>query len=504
MEKVIAFVRVSTEVQEMEAQKAEIIKYIKADGYKEKDIIIIEYQGASAIKVDEMYQDMIDKLKAAITTNPNIKACYLWSLDRLGRRDDLLMSLKNFFIGHRVNLILLNPTLRLLNEDGSLNTGAEVAYALLAVFAKQEMETKKERFRRSKERNKAIGKYNGGIIQYGFSVNEKGYFVVDEKEADVIRLVYDLYLNGYSTYTLRDELKARGIKTRNGSYFRQGYVSKILNFHEYVDAGIITQETYDKADKIKAENLNKPTPHNRPTKRDYLLNRLITCPCCGMHFVAKATCYICVGNKISGCVNNVSLDITTVDSIVWYVAKEQEKLIRLNTDNSKTLADAQERLSVALQKIDVCKSSLAKLEGNRERILELYMNGDISREKKDDSIAKTSAKADTLNTEIATLEREIDNTRKLIDDLNHPNLDFFYKISKGVELETERKKEIIRKNIADVRFGEWHNTPNKCIEILVKSVTGEEHCFRYFPHRNKFGYKVEYKTKDGFRSMMSL
>lgn len=504
MKKVIAFVRVSTDAQELEAQREELLNFIRSDGYTDNEILIIEYQGASAIKVDAMYQGMIEKLKEAITTNNEIKACYLWSLDRLGRRDDLLMGLKAFFIEHRVNLVLLNPTLRLLNEDGSINSGAEVAIALLATLSAQEMRIKQERFKRSKERNKAIGKYNGGIIQYGYTVNEKGFFVVNEEEASVIRLVYELYIDGYSTYTLANELKARGIKTRKNCYFRQGYVSKILNTSQYVEAGIITQEIYDRADKIKADNINKPMPHNRPTKRDYLLNRLITCPCCGLHFVAKASCYICVGYKTIGCDFNVSLDINTVDKIVWYATKEEEKLIRLNTDNSKTLADAQERLAVALQKIEVCKSSLAKLEGNRERILELYMSGEISKSKKDEMIGKNAAKADTLNTEITTLEREIELCNKMIDNINHPNMDMFYEVSKSVELESDKKKEIIRRHIADVRFGEWHNTPKKCIEISVLTVRGDKKVFRYFPHHNEFGFKVEYKTKNGFRSLQSL
>ena len=48
--KVIALIRTSTEKQEVESQKRELIEYILKDGINEDDIIIVGQKGASAIK----------------------------------------------------------------------------------------------------------------------------------------------------------------------------------------------------------------------------------------------------------------------------------------------------------------------------------------------------------------------------------------------------------------------------------------------------------------------
>ena len=55
--KVIAIIRTSTIQQEIESQKQEVLAMALADGYSEKEIVVIGKQGASAIKVDEAYKE---------------------------------------------------------------------------------------------------------------------------------------------------------------------------------------------------------------------------------------------------------------------------------------------------------------------------------------------------------------------------------------------------------------------------------------------------------------
>ena len=149
--KVIALIRTSTEKQEVESQKRELIEYILKDGINEDDIIIVGQKGASAIKLDEAYKRNLDIVYKHIDEG-NISAVYAWHLDRIGRNEEVLMNFKYKLIDNKVQLVIKNPSLRLLDEDGSVNAGMEMAFSLFATMAKQEMGTKARRFERAKRR----------------------------------------------------------------------------------------------------------------------------------------------------------------------------------------------------------------------------------------------------------------------------------------------------------------------------------------------------------------
>lgn len=155
--KAILLLRVSTEKQEIESQKEELTKLAIADKYKTKDLIYIEGVGASAIKLNDKYLAEVDELFSTIEQDKSINTVYAWEISRVGRNEEMLMKIKNFLIEHRVNLIIKEPSLRLLNPDGSVNNGTELAFSLFATMSAQEFKVKKERFKRGK----------GGTVQRG-------------------------------------------------------------------------------------------------------------------------------------------------------------------------------------------------------------------------------------------------------------------------------------------------------------------------------------------------
>ena len=209
--KVIAIIRTSTTQQEIESQKKDVIAMALADGYSEDEIVVVGKQGASAIKVDDAYKKNIKQVYNLIDNEPSIKAVYAWGIDRIGRNEEILMKLKNTLITKKIQLIIKEPSLRLLNEDGSVNTGVELAFSLFATMSKQEMEQKNARFARARKRNDALGIYNGGYIPFGYKIENK-YYVINEEEAKIVRLVFEELASGaYSCDGLARELQSRGI-----------------------------------------------------------------------------------------------------------------------------------------------------------------------------------------------------------------------------------------------------------------------------------------------------
>ena len=261
MARVLLLVRTSTIKQEIATQTQELVDYAIADGYKKSDLIIIEGVGASAIKLNDVYLAEIENLYNTIENDKSINAVYVWELSRLGRNEEILMRLKNFLIAHKVQLVIKNPSLRLLNNDGSVNNGVELAFSLFATMSKQEMEIKQERFMRSKARNKAEGKYNGGKIKLGYKLDNNKYFIINEEKAQVVRQCFDWYINGMSLYKIYYKLVNMGIYFSLQNFPTGGKrVGVLLRDKAYIGEGIYPQivdaEVFNKAQTILS-NRNK-------------------------------------------------------------------------------------------------------------------------------------------------------------------------------------------------------------------------------------------------------
>ena len=196
MTQYLAIIRTSTERQEVETQRKELLEFIKKDGVDTKQVTVIGEAGASAIKLDERYKRNLEKVYSLIDQG-GIKCVYAWALDRIGRNEEVMFRFKQYLIDHQVNLKIVNPSLVLLNADGSVNSGMEIAFSLYVTMAKQEMEQKKARFKRGKKRNYETGRFNGGSRPiFGYKVNDDGYVVPDPEESEMIVTLYELYSTG--------------------------------------------------------------------------------------------------------------------------------------------------------------------------------------------------------------------------------------------------------------------------------------------------------------------
>ena len=130
-----------------------MLKVAAKDGFTESNgnIIIIGEQGASAIKLNELYQQEVNQLLDTINTVPEVSKIYVWEISRLARNKAAFQSMEEAIIKKRVQLVCNVPSLKLFDEDGDgnvtdVNQGSELTFDLLVTLAKQEMEIKKRRF----------------------------------------------------------------------------------------------------------------------------------------------------------------------------------------------------------------------------------------------------------------------------------------------------------------------------------------------------------------------
>jgi len=427
---VIALIRTSTISQEVESQRDELLNFIKQDGINEKNIIVVGQAGASAIKVDDAYKRNINEVYRLIDEG-NITAVYAWAIDRIGRQEEILFAFKNKLIEKRIQLVIKNPNLKLLDNDGKVNSGMEMAFSLFATMAKQEMESKKARFERAKRRNAENSKYNGGRVHYGYLADNDGKIIVNDDEAKLIELIYNLYASGeYSTTTLTKELQNRGYKMR-GKNISLHFVTNMLNSTAFIGYSIynkyevvngrktnkilytqkrtypriISDDLFNKVqERLKANHKGDIT---KQTKHIHLASKLILCPTCGRHWFASNRAYQCIGHKYHGqnlhgyttCPNGESISIEWLDVAVWSVAKKCEMEYIYNFTESKA-EEAKKQIEVNNQKITTIESKLTKIDDRRKRIAVMYIEGEITKEEQ-------TKQAYRIKSDIANYEREI-------------------------------------------------------------------------------------------------
>lgn len=493
--KALGIIRISTVRQEMEAQKVELVDFIKRDGFIDDDIIIIEGEGASAIKLDDYYIANMEKVKALVEKG-GIKCVYAWHIDRIGRDEEFLMGFKKMLVSNKVNLKIKNPTLCLFNEDGTVNGGMELAFSLFATMAKQEMDTKKARFERTKKRNAEQGKYNGGFVQFGYMVDENGKIVECKEEADQVRLLYELYASGkYSYSTLAREMAERGY---NGMVTERQQIHRLLHKPQYVGRKaentsmpytyprIISDELFEKVAEIsKGNNLVA----DKSTKRYYFATKLAVCPSCGYHLIGRANHYCCINaNQNNGkCTDHQAIATEALDGLLFMVAAERHLLfLAQNSDlEAKRLED---ELGIISEKRRALVANGDVVEQKIERAKTLFLKGLSTEQELDRTIAKIRKEDDERIAGIMAYDEKIRQIESQLHALeNKSEYDGLLEQWDGVldeESEKERQK-IVRMHVSKVVVDKENERKMaaKIIEITLSN--GEVLKFKYKPHEQK-------------------
>ncbi len=106
-------------------------------------------------------------------------------------------------------------------------------------MSRREYKTIVRRLVRGRESSAAEGKYVGSIAPYGYRreklAREKGWTLVPEpEEAETVRLIFRLWLQGRGTKNICHELNERGIPTRHGGKWEYSTISAIIRNPVYM------------------------------------------------------------------------------------------------------------------------------------------------------------------------------------------------------------------------------------------------------------------------------
>lgn len=476
MAKVILLVRVSTFKQEIEAQKRELQELAIADGWKQRDLIIIEGVGASAIKLNDIYLQEMEQLYKTIEEN-EIGAVYAWEISRIGRNEEILMKFKNFLINHNVQLVIKNPSLRLLNADGSVNKGVELAFSLFATMSKQEMELKQERFRRAKERNKAEGKYNGGRIKLGYRLDKNKYFIIDEEKAQLVRNIFEWFVNdGLSQKKIHERLLDMGIFQGKDLFCTRGKrIGEIMRDKAYIGEGnypqIVSNEIFEQANEKMA---NRHKWHT--SKNIFFCKGLIKDTTTGATLVARSATLVYQLRHVTHC---IALNINVMD----YIAQYSANILMAHYNSVKAQTNRNEYKLKLEENKNIIAAKQAQIK-EHEKAIERAINMNIKQpkyfptEKMEQVIKQNETIIDKLNETITDLQTE--NTR--MNNWLKGNQQFINTI-KGVS--DKKKQEMIHQVIDRIEITklEQHH-----FKIVIKNKIGVI-CDSWFDYKSQ-GHKL--------------
>ena len=249
--KVAAYARVSTELDEQqssyEAQIEYYTKKIKShDDWEFAGIFADEGISGTSIKKRVAFQEMILRAMSG-----DIDIILTKSISRFGR-----------------NTVDVLETVRKLKEYGvevlfekesisSLDPTCEMILTFMSSIAQEESRSTSTNVRWAHKKRMEEGRVSMSFDHFlGYQKGPDGRPEIVEKEAKVVRLIYDLLLQNYTLRQIAEILEAKGYKSPAGKdKWHETTIRSILTNEKYAGKAIL-QKTYtvDFMDKVRKKN----------------------------------------------------------------------------------------------------------------------------------------------------------------------------------------------------------------------------------------------------------
>ena len=277
MKHVVIYARVSSntmdQLESLKAQVSGLTKFIS--GHNNWKLVDIHMDIASAKKDSfrPAFHKMIEECKAGLTDIVVVK-----SISRLGRDTVEVLDAINTLRESQVRIIFKQE------ELDSLTVGSSLLISTVEACTQAENETRSANIKwgiKQRASNGSLGFYRRKC--YGYDKDENGDLIINKEQAEVVKLIFDLYLDGKSILGIVEELKDRNIKSPTGKDdWPKRSVEKMLSNEKYIGVSvvnvggkegqiyklnnshpsIITKEIFDTVQEEKRKRSNMVTDEN--------------------------------------------------------------------------------------------------------------------------------------------------------------------------------------------------------------------------------------------------
>lgn len=220
--RVVAYTRVSTDGQVgedkfgLEAQRSQIIEYCEKN---DMEIMAwFEDAGESGAKEREGF----DEIVYGEVSNPPVEAVIVAKTDRVARDVNVYYYYKMLLKKKGMELISI------AEDFGQLGVFAPMLESFVICAAQMERDNITKRMSGGRKVKASKGGYSGGRAPMGYRIEDGGY-VVEPREAELVRRVYALREEGVSIRGIASRLEEEGFVGRSGCALSFSVVKNILN-----------------------------------------------------------------------------------------------------------------------------------------------------------------------------------------------------------------------------------------------------------------------------------
>ncbi len=362
--KTALYIRVSTDSQaeegySIEAQEKKLKQWCELKNVENYEIYIDGGFSGSNFNRPEITR-LVKEIKANL-----IESVVVYKLDRLSRsQKDTIFFLEDVLNPHNTNFISLNENFDTTTPYGKAMIG------ILSVFAQLERENIRERTRMGMTERVRRGLWmGGGRVPLGYDYDKSKGILIPNQDAEKIREIFDLYLQGYSTTKLAKIYNfPGGDKMVANILDRETYTGKIKYNGEIIDGmheAIIDNNIFNKV-KEERRKRTKVSMSNS----EYLLSGIVYCGVCGakMRYQKwgksdiKIYCYSQQKSKVnlikdSNC-DNHKINSDELESIVLL---DLFKKINKTEPINQTLYKRSDILNVLQKQYDITAAKIKRL-----------------------------------------------------------------------------------------------------------------------------------------------
>lgn len=456
MKKAAIYARVSTEKQEeqktIESQLAELREVCRKDGVQ----IVKEYID-DGISGGALARPGLDRLRDDASRDI-FEAVYFLSPDRLARKYVYQAIVMEELKKKGIEIIFLNKPVT-DNPEDQLLLGIE---GLIAEYERAKILERTRRGRFHRARN---GEMLGGTAPLGYhyvkkTKNRPAYYEFNEKEAEIVKLIFSLYLEHKSTSKVVKVLAEKKIRTKNyAKYWSKGLIHKILINECYIgtahynkhDKGggkwrvrekdewipikvpkIINEDTFNLVQKILKSH------RGGKRRRIYILSGLVRCKHCGSKYIGSSPSsnqrfYYRCGNiqrrypLPRNCfARNVRAD--KIEGAVLNAIKEALIKPQILVDHILNLAGGILKRGINAEKEKEGLISKKKIiEDKKAKLLELYLESVIEKEAYLEKKQEVEERVKELDMRIEEMDQKVPN---MSEDLIIQNVQYFCDLAK--------------------------------------------------------------------------
>lgn len=343
----------------------------------------------------------LNKLVKAIGSK-EVQGVFIYGIDRLSRDFLEYRLLKELIIKNEIRLFDTSGEVDLASASADLLNDIK---SLLGEFETKQLASRvKDNLLKSAEKGHAGG---GPLLNYGYKKAEDRMLVVDEKEAETVRLIYQMCIDGKGSKVIANTLNEMSIPTKRNSVKKgqmkvKGKEKTEFNWRDAVIYRILTNPIYKGVRLYKGKELTAPAiieptifdtvqevlkewKHNKDTtnKYFYLLKGKVICGGCYNRMYGRKredlsdNQYICSSQRHKGeyC-GTRGINIDFLNEMVW------NYLLKLDTEVKKYFDwyESTDQIKMAYASLKSIRQKEVATSEKIEKLIDSNLEGNIKNE----------------------------------------------------------------------------------------------------------------------------